>query len=247
LAKSRYSEHENAFKNGDTFVGVRVYGLGDFIAWQIVISSSKAYLSCSPRQRASFAICHRQPRMSVTTSDKALADQLRARNPEAVSAIYDRFGSLVYSLFLRITRDQAVAEDLVQELFIRIWNRAHEFDPDRGSLGVWILSIARHMGIDYIRSAHARFTHRLQPMETASTVARTERGPESTIDNGRVVKAAFALLNDKQKRVLELAYFEGFSQTEIADRLQEPLGTVKSWTRSALQSLRSSIKGNAAT
>lgn len=184
--------------------------------------------------------------MSVTANDQALSEQLRRRDPEAIAAAYDRFGPLVYSLFLRITRDQAVAEDLVQELFLRVWNRAHEFNPDRGTLGVWILSIARHMGIDYVRSAHARFSHRLQPMEAATDVAHVAHGPESLIDQGRAVEAAFARLNDKQKRVLELAYFEGFSQTEIADRLHEPLGTVKSWTRSALLNLRSAIKGGAA-
>ena len=183
--------------------------------------------------------------MSVTAHDQVLSEQFRGRDPEAIATLYDRFAPIVYSLFLRITRDRSVAEDLVQELFIRVWNRAQEFNPDRGSLAVWILSIARHMGIDYVRSAHARFTHRLQPMETATDVAHVSNGPESIIDQGRAVEAAFARLNERQKQVLELAYFEGFSQTEIADRLHEPLGTVKSWTRSALINLRSAIKGGA--
>lgn len=185
--------------------------------------------------------------MSVAANDLAISEQLRNHDPDVVAVLYDRFAPLVFSLFLRITKDHAVAEDLVQELFLRVWNRSREFDPNRGSLSVWILSIARNLGIDYVRSAHARFSHRLQPMESAHHVVRdAAKGPESLIDESRTVEAAFALLNDKQKRVLELAYFEGFSQTEIAHHLQEPLGTVKSWTRSALQSLRSSIKGDAA-
>lgn len=184
--------------------------------------------------------------MSVIANDFTLSEQLQNRDPEVVAALYDRFSPLVFSLFLRITKDHAIAEDLVQELFIRIWNRSREFDPKRGSLAVWVLSIARNLGIDYVRSAHARFTHRLQPMEAAHQVTRDVRGPESLIDQSRAVEAAFALLNENQKRVLELAYFEGFSQSEIASRLHEPLGTVKSWTRSALQNLRSSIKGGAA-
>ena len=184
--------------------------------------------------------------MSVTANDTELSEQLRNRDPEAVAALYDRFSPLVYSLFLRITRDTSTAEDLVQELFIRVWNRAGDFDPARGTLAVWIISIARNMGIDYVRSAHARFSHRLAPIESADKVAHIGHGPEALIDQGRAVEAAFAMLNDKQKKVLELAYFEGFSQTEIADRLHEPLGTVKSWTRSALQNLRSAIQGGGA-
>lgn len=181
--------------------------------------------------------------MSVAASDSTLSEQLRNRDPEVVAALYDRFAPLVFSLFLRITKDHAIAEDLVQELFLRIWNRAREFDPDRGSLSVWVLSIARNLGIDYVRSAHARFTHRLQPMESADHIAPHGNGPETLIDQSRTVQAAFALLNDNQKRVLEMAYFEGFSQSEIASHLHEPLGTVKSWTRSALQNLRAAIKG----
>ena len=182
--------------------------------------------------------------MSVT-SDQSLWCQLQSREPEAVAALYDRYGSLVYSLFLRITRDNAVAEDLVQELFIRVWNRTHDFDPNRGSLGVWIVSMARNMGIDYIRSAHVRFTQRLQPIETVNAISDQRHDPESTYDENRAVRTAFALLNERQKQVVELAYFEGFTQTEIASRLHEPLGTVKGWMRSALRSLRASIEGGA--
>jgi RNA polymerase sigma-70 factor, ECF subfamily len=187
--------------------------------------------------------------MMEATSDLALADQLQRREPEAIAAIYDRYGSLVYSLFLRTTRDQSIAEDLVQELFLRIWNRAGDFDRSRGSLTVWILSIARNMGIDYLRSAHAKFNTKLQPIDTAAEMPRgpVEREPESAIDQDRAVQAAMAQLSQKQKVVLELAYFEGFSQTEIAERLQEPLGTVKSWTRSALQSLRTAVKAHPST
>lgn len=182
--------------------------------------------------------------MSDLSSELALIERLRDHDPEALEAAYDRYSAVVYSLFLRITRDQSVAEDLVQELFIRVWNHVGSFDPERAALGVWILSVARNMGIDYVRSAHARFSARLQPMEQADRVERKERvEPEAVIDRGRTVKAAFETLNLKQRRVLELAYFQGLSQTEIANYLQEPLGTVKSWMRSALNCLRSTVSG----
>lgn len=174
-----------------------------------------------------------------------LIEGLRARNPEALAAAYDRYGQVVYSLFLRITRDQSTAEDLVQELFIRVWNNARHFDAAKGSFGVWILSIARHMAIDHVRSAQSRFTTRLRPLEDAERVRTENEGStqESILDQARTVGAAFSYLNFNQKRVLELAYYEGFSQTEIAAKLNEPLGTVKSWMRSGLSRLRTAVKG----
>src|SRR3954449_7956168 len=103
--------------------------------------------------------------MSDSSSELALIEQLRQRDPGALEAAYDRYSAVVYSLFLRITRDQSVAEDLVQELFIRVWSRARSFDSSKGALGVWILSIARNMAIDHVRSAQARFATRLRPIE----------------------------------------------------------------------------------
>src|SRR5438270_21975 len=124
--------------------------------------------------------------MSDPSSELALIERLRNRDPEGLEAAYDRYSAVVYSLFLRITRDQSVAEDLVQELFLRVWNQASTFDPSRGALGVWILSIARNMGIDYVRSAQARFSARLDPMEHALKVERKIRvEPEAVIDRGR--------------------------------------------------------------
>src|SRR6185312_10103209 len=102
--------------------------------------------------------------MSDPFSELALFERLRTRDPEALEAAYDRYSALVYSVFLRITRDQSVSEDLVQDLFIRVWTHVHSFDPSKGGLGVWITSIARNMAIDYVRSAYARFSTRLTPM-----------------------------------------------------------------------------------
>ena len=175
-----------------------------------------------------------------------LIEGLQKRDPEALATAYDRYGQVVYSLFLRITRDQSVAEDLVQELFIRVWNNARHFDAAKGSFGVWILSIARNMAIDHVRSAQSRFATRLRPLEDAERVRSTSEGgqqQESILDQARTVSAAFSYLNFNQKRVLELAYYEGFSQTEIAARLNEPLGTVKSWMRSGLTRLRTAVDG----
>lgn len=177
-------------------------------------------------------------------ADLELIDRLRKREPEALATAYERYGRVAYSLFVRITRDQSTAEDLVQELFIRLWNRGRDFDSSRGKLGVWILSIARNMAIDHVRSAQARFTTRLLPIEHIDQLSMKANPsePESIIDRSRIVSAALSDLTFNEKRVLELAYFEGFSQSEIAERLKEPLGTVKSWTRSGLGRIRRALQ-----
>jgi RNA polymerase sigma-70 factor, ECF subfamily len=179
-----------------------------------------------------------------SAADAELVERLRKRDPDALAAVYDLYGQLAYSLFVRIVTDRSVAEDLVQELFMRIWNRARAFDASKGTLGVWIVSIARNMAIDYVRSKQARFQSRIRPLEPTDQLAFSyqSKEPESVIDNAKAVQEAFSTLNPNQKKVLELAYFEGYSETEIAAQLQEPLGTVKSRIRSALGKLRSAVK-----
>jgi RNA polymerase sigma-70 factor, ECF subfamily len=149
---------------------------------------------------------------------------------------------------VRITRERAVSEDLLQELFLRLWNRAREFDANKGALGAWLVSIARNMAIDYVRSAQARFSTRLRTIENVDPMHLSQNAgePESWIDRTRTVKAALSSLNPNEKRVLELAYFDGFSQSEIAARLDEPLGTVKTWMRTGLGRLRTAMKTGAA-
>ena len=182
--------------------------------------------------------------VSKDAGDAELIEKLQTRDADALAVAYDRYGHLAYALFVRVTRDQSIAEDLVQELFIRIWNRARDFDPQKGKLSVWILSIARNIAIDHVRSAQARFQTRLRPIDQTDQLSFSYKPqePESTIDNAKAVKQAFSDLNSNQRKVLEMAYFEGFSQSEIAAHLQEPLGTVKSWMRSAMGRIRTAAK-----
>ncbi len=175
--------------------------------------------------------------------DSEIIEQLRKRNPDGLAAAYDRYGRTAYGLFVRITRDKTVAEDLLQELFLRLWNRSQGFDSTRGALGVWILSIARNMAIDHVRSAQTRFSTRLRSMEHLEPLCLSKNpgGLENRIDDRRVIQEAFGTLSADEKRVMELAYFEGFSQSEIAENIHQPLGTVKSRMRSALARLRNAI------
>jgi len=177
--------------------------------------------------------------------DADLARRLKAREPHAMSDLYDRYGRLTFSLIYRIVRNTAAAEDLVQETFLRVWNRAQSFDPQRGSLGPWILTVARNRAIDYLRSIDGRMSAsslELDRMENPVLFSDLEDSALS-MDRTRRLKSAFEKLSPNQRMVIELAYFEGLSQTEMAERMKQPLGTVKTWVRSALKALREELAG----
>ena len=175
--------------------------------------------------------------------DGDLARRLRARDASAMRELYDRYGRLVYSLIMRIVRNSAAAEDLVQETFLRVWNRIQAFDQERGALGPWVLTVARNRAIDYRRSADARLSAvslDLERLEQPGQFCDFEDRALS-LDRARQLKNAFDKLTANQKTVVELAYYEGLSQTEMAERLQQPLGTIKTWVRSALKVLREQL------
>jgi RNA polymerase sigma-70 factor, ECF subfamily len=183
--------------------------------------------------------------MPADDTDSRIIEQLQRRDGDGLAAAYDRYGRAAYSLLLRIVRDQAVAEDLTQELFLRLWNRSGLFDPQRGALSGWLLSIARNMGIDHVRSAQARFSSRLRPMEHVESIYLSSDPlmNESRIQNQEIIREAFRALSADERQLIELAYFEGLSQSEMAEKLQQPLGTVKSRVRAALARLRSAVSG----
>src|SRR5580692_3502203 len=177
--------------------------------------------------------------------DADLARRLRARDPHVMAKLYDRYGRLAYSLIYRVVRDTGVAEDLVQETFLRVWNRAQSFDAERGALGPWILTVARNRAIDHLRSTEGRMTAgalELDRVENPALFADFE-DRALTLDRARRLKDAFTKLTPVQREVIELAYYEGLSQTEMAERLKQPLGTVKTWVRSALKALREELSG----
>ncbi len=173
-------------------------------------------------------------------SDSELAERLKKRDPNAMAELYDRFGRLAFSVIVGIVRDSATAEDLMQETFLRVWNRVQAFDSQRGALGAWLLAVARNRAIDHVRSAGARMAlncFELEEREHPSMFVNMEVDLLSA-DNARRIRGAMSRLSANQKQVIELAYFEGLSQTEMAERLQQPLGTVKTWARTALKVLR---------
>jgi len=175
--------------------------------------------------------------------DSELARRLKNRDPHAMSDLYDRYGRIAYSLIFRVVRDTGVAEDLVQETFLRVWNRVQSFDQERGALGPWIITVARNRAIDYLRSVDGRMSAGSLDLDRAENPALFSNPTDSalTLDRARRLKSAFEKLNPNQRTVIELAYFEGLSQTEMAERMQQPLGTIKTWVRTALKALREEL------
>jgi len=131
---------------------------------------------------------------------------------------------------------------LVQETFLRIWNRVQGFDAKKGAVGPWLMAVARNRAIDYLRSTTGRARNSLELETTEHPALYSDMEKDLLLsDKARRVKAALEKLSPRQREVIELAYYEGLSQTEMAERLGQPLGTVKTWVRTALKNLRDEL------
>lgn len=165
--------------------------------------------------------------------DDNLARRLQRREPDAIAELYDRFGRIAYSIIAAIVRDNQAAEDLVQETFLHAWNEAHAFEPGSAALGPWVLAIARNRALDHVRPERGALEH-------PSLFAGTEREALDT-DRLQAIRKGIAKLEPKQQKLIQLAYYEGLSQNEMAERIGEPLETVKTLVRSALRHLREEL------
>ena len=175
--------------------------------------------------------------------ERRLIERLKRREPRAMGELYDLYARWAYSLIYRIVNNESVAEDLLQESLIRVWNRIQGFDEERGALGAWVLAVARNQAIDYVRSMQGRMMKsavEINTREHPALFVDMERDILN-MDRLRLLKEAFGKLTPSQRTVIELAYFEGLSQSEMAERLKQPLGTVKTWVRSALSTLRAEL------
>jgi len=176
--------------------------------------------------------------MSQQEDDRVCLRRVSDGDSSALAELYDRYGSLIYSIAFRILRSSADAEDAVQQAWVQVWKTARTYDPRRGSVAAWILTVGRSRALDLYRSLGSR--HRAETHVEAVPVA-TPEDPVSGAAHGQLgarVRDALQELAPQQRQVLEIAYFEGLSQSEIAERLKAPLGTVKSWTRQGLTRLK---------
>jgi RNA polymerase sigma-70 factor, ECF subfamily len=173
------------------------------------------------------------------SADAALISAIRAGDPGAMALLYDRYGSVVYSVALRVLGDTGAAEDILQDVFMQLWRSPGSFDSSRGSLGPWLAVIARNRSIDSIRKRHPE-------TDIDDVIISVEPDLASDAERGRAmekVRGALETMPGPQRSALEMAYFEGLSHSEIAAKTGEPLGTIKTRIRTGLLSLRKVFQG----
>ena len=177
----------------------------------------------------------------------ALLPSIAQGNVLAFEELYDRYGSTVYALLLRILANADDAQEVLQETFVKAWTSAKMFDAVRGSEVAWLISIARSRGIDRLRSRKIRYEREDEAgreISIRSSFVDHTTGADRAIQSQecRAVRSALAELPEAQRLALELAYFEGLSQSEIATRLSEPLGTVKTRMQLGMKKLRDRLQ-----
>jgi RNA polymerase sigma factor (sigma-70 family) len=170
-------------------------------------------------------------------SDEAVVALVARSDEVALGELYDRYRRVAYGLALRILRDEALAEDAMQEAFLAIWRGAGRFVPERGKAGTWVLTLVHRRAVDLVRREERR---RVEPLPETEEIG----GESSAADDAWLrlererVQTALSRLPDPQREAIELAYYGGFTQSELAERLGEPLGTIKSRMFAGLARMR---------
>ena len=174
--------------------------------------------------------------MADEARDLLAMRRLQSGEIAALGELYDRHSPLLYGVALRILRNLPDAEDVLQEAWVQVWNQCAKFDPERGSVASWLVTIARTRALDRLRRNTTRDRAELETLPSGS-----RPNPEDSAARGKLkdrLGRALASLDPKQRQVLEIAYFEGLSQSQIASRLGAPLGSVKYWARQGLIRLK---------
>jgi RNA polymerase sigma-70 factor (ECF subfamily) len=181
--------------------------------------------------------------------DEELIGLIAQRDERALERLYEKYGRAIYSLVLRMLRDPARAEEVSQEVFLKVWRRPGSYAPGRGPFVTWLLSVAHHRAVDELRARR----HDTLPIDGADGVGieivdeSADLSDVAWVGERRVaIRAALGGLPQTQRHAIELAYYAGLTQREISDRLGEPLGTIKTRMRLAMQKLRASLADVAA-
>lgn len=189
------------------------------------------------------------PRPNAAHDDAQHADiellrRVRLQDEQALAQLYDRYGRLLYTIARRVVGDDALAEEVVQDVFLRFWRGAEQYQAERGRIAVWLMAMARNRAIDILRSRHHQNRQRenatLADSEHLTPLHQAPPGDERFLQEA--IQAAFATLSESQRQAIELAYYEGMSQSEIATQLNTPLGTVKSRIRDGIMRLRQALQ-----
>ncbi|MFL5473906.1 MAG: sigma-70 family RNA polymerase sigma factor [Gemmatimonadales bacterium] len=186
---------------------------------------------------------------ATSQADRDLLLRAADGDQQAIAALYDRYGGALYAVAYRVARQRADAEDAVVEAFTQAWRDAARFEASRGSVAGWLTMIARSRALDIVRARNRRerITTSASAREAEGTLAMgsSPADPADSFDSTerkRRVQAALQTLSPPQRQAIELAFFEGLSQSEIAQRLEEPLGTIKTRVRLGMQKLRESLR-----
>jgi RNA polymerase sigma factor (sigma-70 family) len=178
----------------------------------------------------------------VARTEEELVAAIVRGDERALAILYDRFGRLAYGVALRILRDPALAEDAVQDAFVGAWRTAASFDGRRGNAQTWLLTLVHRRAVDIVRREARR---RTQPLDDAPVAAHESTEKEAVVrEQRRAVQSALAQLPADQREALELSYYGGLTQSELAERLGIPIGTVKSRVFAALANLRGLLDAN---
>lgn len=171
-------------------------------------------------------------------SDKSLMDRVCLREQQAMTEIFDRYSGLVYSVALRVLKDSGQAEDVAQEIFFQLWRNPGIFSSSRGTLASWLLVVARNRAIDQLRQRRPA-----EPVDevVVASAMNLQNDAERSLIMQRV-RGIIGDLPEEQQRSLQMAFFDGLSHSEIAEKTGQPLGTVKTRIRSALTSLRKRLE-----
>jgi RNA polymerase sigma-70 factor (ECF subfamily) len=179
----------------------------------------------------------RMPRAFAHLSDEAVVALVARSDQDALGELYDRFGRVAYGLAFRILRDRALAEDAVQEGFLTAWRTADRFVPERAKASTWLLTLVHRRAVDLVRRENRRRAEPLDQSLDAASGTSVEQDAWLRYERERV-QAALRRLPDQQREALELAYYGGFTQSELAERLGQPVGTIKSRMFAGLARLR---------
>ncbi|HEU4718240.1 MAG TPA: sigma-70 family RNA polymerase sigma factor [Bacteroidia bacterium] len=175
-------------------------------------------------------------RKTILPPENELVAMLRSKNEQAIRVLYDHYSAALFGVVLRIVNDRETAEDLLQEVFVRIWNNAASYDVSRGRLYTWMLNIARNVSIDKLRSRDFRNHGQVRSLEDYVNTMENHQKEMNVDVIG--LKKLVGKLKPEQQQLVDLLYFNGYTQTEAAEKLGIPLGTVKTRIKSALAALR---------
>jgi RNA polymerase sigma-70 factor (ECF subfamily) len=178
------------------------------------------------------------------SSDATLVDRLLHKDVGAFEELYDRHSRIVYALVVRILQQAPTAEEVVQDVFLQLWRNAAQYQAARGPFVPWLLTLARNRALDHLRLKSEKQRRREDQTEELPAISQAPEYEKALDERRRAerVRTLIGTLSAPQKKAIEMAYFEGLSHSEIANALQEPLGTVKSWIRNGLLRLKEGLQ-----